>query len=97
MSKIIHRKFPFFDIEEGNKEMNSDKNDLKPYIPKELKSCEDFIFISAKDGNKDKILKLNKNTKLGEFECFTHSIDKFLNKKKRHRKKFRKDFYLYLV
>ena len=95
MSKIIHRKFPFFDIEEGNKEMNSDKNDLKPYIPKELKSCEDFIFISAKDGNKDKVLKLSKNVKLGEFECFTNSIDKFLIKKRDTEKNSEKFLFVF--
>ena len=97
MSKIIHRKFPFFDVGEGNKEMNSDKNELKQYKTKELKACDDFIFLSVKDGNKDKILKLNKNTKVGEFECFTHSIDKFLIKKRETEKNSERYLFVFGV
>ena len=82
MSKIIHRKFPFFDVEEGNREMNMDDNDLKKCETKEIKACDDYIFISVKENNKEKIIKLKKNKKFGEFECFTHSINKFLIKKK---------------
>jgi hypothetical protein len=92
MSKIIHRKFPFFDVEEGNREMNMDDNDLKKCETKEIKACDDYIFISVKENNKEKIIKLKKNKKFGEFECFTHSINKFIIKKKGHRKKFRKIF-----
>ena len=43
MSKIIHRKFPFFDVEEGNREMNMDDNDLKKCETKEIKACDDYI------------------------------------------------------
>ena len=82
MSKIIHRKFPFFDVEEGNREMNMDDNDLKKCETKEIKACDDYIFISVKENNKEKIIKLKKNKKFGEFECFTHSINKFIIKKK---------------